>query len=64
MSKCLRVSRHTSDCAKADGTTCGKCKRNHHRSLHNEKKEDPSKSNLDPNAPAFNNRKSPDQAES
>ena len=59
------MSHHTNDdCTKADGTTCGKCKRNHHSSLHNEKKEDPSKSNLDPEAPTFNNRKSPDQAES
>ena len=62
--KCLRVSHHTNDCTKADGTTCDKCKRNHHRSLHNEKKVDPSKSNLDPDAPAFNNKRSPDQAES
>ena len=61
--KCLRVFHHTNDCTKADGTTCDKCKRNHHRSLHNEKKVDSSKSNLDPDAPAFNNR-SPDQAES
>ena len=59
--KCLRVSHYTNDCTKADGTTCGKCKRNHHRSLHNEKKEDPLKSNLDPDAPAFNDRKSPDK---
>ena len=36
----------------------------YHRSLHNEKKEDPLKSNVDPDAPAFNDRKSPDQAES
>ena len=39
-------------------------KRNHHRSFHNEKKVYPSKSNLDPNAPAFNSNRSPDQAES
>ena len=38
-------------------------KRNHHRSFHNEKVY-PSKSNLDPNAPAFNSNRSPDQAES
>ena len=36
----------------------------YHRSLHNEKKEDPLKSNVDPDAPAFNDRKSPDQTES
>ena len=62
--KCLRVSHHTNDCTKADGTTCDKCKRSHHRSLHNEKKVDPSKSNLDPDVPAFNNKRSPDQAKS
>lgn len=62
--KCLRVSHYTNDGTKADGTTCGKCKRNHHRSLHNEKKEDPLKPNVGPDAPAFNDRKSPDQDES
>ncbi|XP_020893926.1 uncharacterized protein LOC110233025 [Exaiptasia diaphana] len=36
--KCLRASHHTNDCKKADGTSCDKCKRNHHRSLHNDKK--------------------------
>ena len=39
-------------------------KRNHHRSFHNEKKVYPSKSNLDPNAPTFNSKRSPDQAKS
>ncbi|XP_022809614.1 uncharacterized protein LOC111346605 [Stylophora pistillata] len=34
--KCLRPH-HTNDCRKPDGTTCDKCKKNHHRSLHNEK---------------------------
>ena len=56
------MSHHTNDCTKADGTTCDKCKRNHYRSLHNEKKVDPSKSNLDPDTPTFNKR-SPDQVE-
>lgn len=58
------MSHYTNDGTKADGTTCGKCKRNHHRSLHNEKKEDPLKPNVGPDAPAFNDRKSPDQDES
>ncbi|XP_022777751.1 uncharacterized protein LOC111319199 [Stylophora pistillata] len=34
--KCLRPH-HTNDCRKPDGTTCEKCKKNHHHSLHNEK---------------------------
>ena len=46
--KCLR-SHHTKDCKKSDGTTCDKCKKNHHRSLHNERK-DQEKPPLDPNA--------------
>lgn len=56
----MRVSHHTNDCKKADGTTCDKCKRNHHRSLHNEKKEDPSQFNLNPNATAFKGKRNPD----
>lgn len=51
--KCLRTH-HTNDCSKADGTTCDKCKRNHHRFLHSEKKEHPN-NNLNPNAPPFSN---------
>ena len=39
--KCLRVSNHTNDCKKADGTSCDKCKKNHHRSLHSEKNNKP-----------------------
>jgi len=35
--KCLRVSHHTNDCKRPDGTSCDKCKKNHHRSLDNEK---------------------------
>lgn len=37
--KCLRASHHTDDCKKPNGQSCDKCKRNHHRSLHNDKKE-------------------------
>ena len=51
--KCLRTH-HTNDCSKADGTTCDKCKRNHHRFLHSEKKEHPN-NNLNPNDPPFSN---------
>ena len=51
--KCLRTH-HTNDCSKADGTTCDKCKSNHHRFLHSEKKERPN-NNLNPNAPPFSN---------
>jgi len=36
--KCLRASHHTNDCKKADGTSCDKCKKNHHRTLHNDRK--------------------------
>ena len=40
------------ECEKIDGTTCDKCKKNHHRSLHNERKiADPP--TLDPRAPPF-----------
>ena len=34
--KCLRMH-HTNGCKKPDGSTCNKCRKNHHRSLHNEK---------------------------
>ena len=49
--KCLRPH-HTRDCKKIDGTTCDKCKKNHHRSLHNDRKglKTP---NLDRNAAPF-----------
>ena len=43
--KCLRGSHHTNDYKKADGTSCDKCKKNHHRSLHNEEKSEPLESN-------------------
>ena len=46
--KCLRPH-YTNDCKKPDGTTCDKCKKNHHRSLHNETIN----SNLSPNAVPF-----------
>ena len=49
--KCLRPH-HTRDCKKIDGTTCDKCKKNHHRSLHNDRKG-PKTPNLDPNAAPF-----------
>ena len=57
--KCLR-SHHTKDCWKAEGTSCDKCKKDHHRSLHNEKKGSneenvPSPSSLNPGAPSFTN---------
>ena len=34
--KCLRAH-HTNDCKKPDGSTCDKCRKKHHRCLHNEK---------------------------
>ncbi|KAK3722850.1 hypothetical protein QZH41_007806 [Actinostola sp. cb2023] len=49
--KCL-ISHHTNDCKRADGTSCDKCEKNHHRSLHNEKRYT-SSSNLNPNASPF-----------
>ena len=52
--KCLRAH-HTNDCRKPDGTSCDKCKKNHHRTLHNEKK-DPLSSNLSPNALPFSSK--------
>ena len=49
--KCLRPH-HTRDCKQIDGSTCDKCKKNHHRSLHNDRKG-PKTPNLDPNAAPF-----------
>lgn len=51
--KCLNTH-HTDDCKKADGTTCDKCSKRHHRSLHNEKT---STSSLNPKAVPFTNTK-------
>ncbi|CAB3992733.1 uncharacterized protein LOC110233025 [Paramuricea clavata] len=48
--KCLRASHHTRDCKKPDGTSCDKCKKNHHKSLHNERNSVPP---LDPSAVPF-----------
>ena len=42
-------SHHTKDCKKSDCTTCSRCKKNHHRYLHN-KRKDQEKPPLDPNA--------------
>ena len=47
--KCL-LSHHTDNCKKVDGTTCDKCNRRHHRSLHNERN---SSTSLNPNATPF-----------
>ena len=49
--KCLR-SHHTTECKKIDGIICDECKKNHHRSLHNERKN-PDPPTLDPRAPPF-----------
>ena len=51
--KCLRVSYQTNDCKRADGTSCDKCKKNHHCSLHKKKKNKPLQSNLNPVAEIF-----------
>ena len=45
--KCLKAH-HSKDCKKADGVTCEKCKKNHHRLLHNTKP-------LNPDSPPFSN---------
>ena len=50
--KCLRGPHHTDDCRKPDSTSFDKCKKNHYRTLHNEKK-DPPNSTLNPNASPF-----------
>ena len=49
--KCLRAH-HTKDCKKPDGSTCDKCRKNHHRSLHNEKSGETNTS-LNPKAAPF-----------
>ena len=49
--KCLR-SHHTKHCKKPDGSTCDKCDKNHHHSLHNEKREEV-QSTLNVDAPVF-----------
>ncbi|KAK3696586.1 hypothetical protein QZH41_005861 [Actinostola sp. cb2023] len=54
--KCLRASHHTNDCKKPEGTSCDKCRKNHHRSLHSEKRGVPS-SDLNPNAPSFSGQR-------
>ena len=46
--KCLQPH-HTRDCKKADGSTCDICKKNHHRSLHNDKRVPPVPDSLGPN---------------
>ena len=61
--KRLRVSHHTNDCKRADGTSCDKCKKNHHRSLHNEKKNEPLQSNLHPDAQIFTGQSTLPEAE-
>ena len=54
--KCLK-SHHTNNCFKPDGTTCNKCDRRHHRSLHNDsytpKPRNHSSSPMNPEAPPF-----------
>ena len=57
--KCVRVSHHTNDCKRADGTSCDKCKKNHDRSLHNNKNNYPLRSTLSPEAPMFRNQGTP-----
>ena len=49
--KCLRAH-HTNNCKKPDGSTCDKCRKNHHRSLHNEKAGETNTS-LNPKAAPF-----------
>ena len=55
--KCLR-RHHTNDCHIADGTSCDKCKKNHHRLLHSERKEDPNQ-NSSPVSASSSSDKSP-----
>lgn len=62
--KCPRGSHHTNDCKKGDGTSCDKCKKNHHRPLHNEKKNKPLQSTLHPDAPILRSQGTPSVAES
>ena len=57
--KCLRGSHHTDDCKKPDGTSCDSCKKNHHRSLHNQKPP-----NLNPTAQPFVSQSSSTQVNS
>ena len=49
--KCLRAH-HTNDCKKPDGSTCDKCRKNHHRTLHNERTGETNTS-LNPRAAPF-----------
>ena len=49
--KCLRAH-HTNDCKKPDGSICDKRRKNHHRSLHNEKSGETNTS-LNPKAAPF-----------
>ena len=49
--KCLRAH-HTNDCKKPDGSTCHKCRKNHHRSLHNDRTGE-TNTTLNPKAAPF-----------
>ena len=49
--KCLRAH-HTNDCKKPDGSTCDKCRKNHHRSLHNDRTGE-TNTNSNPRAAPF-----------
>ena len=49
--KCRRVQ-HTNYCKKPDGSPCDKCRKNHHRCLHNEKTAETNTS-LNSKAPAL-----------
>ena len=49
--KCLRAH-HTNDCKKPDGSTCDKCRKSHHRSLHNDRTGE-TNTNLNPKAAPF-----------
>ena len=61
--KGLRAPHHSNDCKRADGTTCGNCKKNYHRSLHNDKRNEPMQPSLSHDATIFSSQGTPPEVE-
>ena len=61
--KGLRAPHQSNDCKRADGTTCGNCKKNYHRSLHNDKRNEPMQSSLSHDATIFGSQGTPPEVE-
>ena len=62
--KFLKVSYHRNYYKRADGSSCDKYRRNHHRALYNETKNEPFQSNLSPYEPTSISQGTPLELES